>query len=100
MPYGLTYPQLKNIRDALQGCEAVQEVILFGARIQGDEHDGEELNLALKGEEISVLTVMDLSESLDQFWFDFKVDLNIYSNIIDPILKDRIDRMGVVFYER
>ena len=100
MPYGLTYPQLKNIRDALDECAAVKEVVLFGNRIQGDSHDGEELNLALKGEGVSVLTVMDLSESLDQFWFDFKVDLNIYNNINDPILKDRIDRMGVVFYER
>lgn len=90
---------LHHIRAAAADLPEIDEVILFGSRAKGTHQQGADVDLAIKGKEITHATVLRLLDSLNEvrpipYFFDV-VDYNSLGN--EP-LREHIDRVGVVLF--
>jgi uncharacterized protein len=98
---GLLDRDLRMIREAANTLPEIRQVILFGSRAKGTQKVGSDVDLAIKGEAVSYDTVLRLAELLNEekplpYFFDV---LN-YNSISEPELKNHIDRVGVVLFEK
>ena len=78
----------------------VEQIILFGSRAKGTNWERSDIDLAVKGFQ-SRVDHLDFKEEVEQIrtllMFDV-VDLNSY--LIDPCLREEIEKDGVVIYEK
>ena len=100
MKYGLKNRDIKYIIESIKTFSAITEVILFGSRAKGNFRNGSDVDMAIKGENITHNTVTRLSYLLNEekplpYYFDI-----VHYEIIDePGLTEHIDRAGIVLYE-
>ncbi len=105
MPFGLEEKTIKQIKAVFHQHERVKEALLFGSRALGTERPGSDIDLALKGENLSADEVLAIkkspliaqegsinqnfrtSHSLLQFLYnpDAFIPLNLYPNPIYPV---------------
>ena len=78
----------------------VEQIILFGSRAKGTNDERSDIDLVVKGFQ-SRVDHLDFKEEVEQIrtllMFDV-VDLNSY--LVDPGLRDEIEKDGVVIYEK
>jgi uncharacterized protein len=100
MPYGLRDSDLGHIIDAISQYEEIIAVVLFGSRAKGNYHPGSDLDLALKGAQITHTTVNRLSECLNEEKpLPYFFDIVHYDTLTDVPLLEQIDRVGIVIFE-
>lgn len=78
----------------------LDEAILYGSRAKGNYRPGSDIDLALKGPALSLTSLNQIANEIDDLLLPFKIDLSIYSQISNASLVEHIDRIGVVFYKR
>jgi uncharacterized protein len=98
---GLLDRDLRLIREAANTLPEIRQIILFGSRAKGTQKTGSDVDLAIKGEAVSYATALRLADLLNEeqplpYFFDV---LN-YHSISEPELKDHIDRVGVILFEK
>lgn len=98
--YGIPTDDLQAILKVFESEEQVQEVILFGSRAKGSFNEGSDIDLALKGSELSLTNLLNLSTALDELFLPYKFDLVIFDRIQEPQLTDHIERVGILLYNR
>ena len=98
--FGLTDPDLATIRRILADQSAVHKAILYGSRAKGNYKPGSDIDLTLLGEGLNLGVLGVIAASLDESPIPYQVDLSLWEQIDNPALRDHIERVGVVFYER
>lgn len=99
--FGLTPEATEWILKCIRMFPEIEEVILFGSRAMGSYKRGSDIDFALKGnfsdpdypERLRIL----LEEGL---YLPYFYDIIDYNKITDPNLKEHIDNVGKVFYEK
>ncbi|GAB3979137.1 nucleotidyltransferase domain-containing protein [Spirosoma terrae] len=94
MPYGLIDNDLARIVDVLAMNGRVEQAVLFGSRAKGTHKPGSDVDIALKGADLTLNDLLALSVALDELWIPLRVDLLLYNRIDEPALLDHIDRVG------
>ncbi len=92
---GLSKEDIEDIVRVIKKSEKVQKAILFGSRAKGTFTNGSDIDLALKGTNLVLNDVLDLSIDLDALNLPYKFDLIIYDRIKEEALKEHINRVGV-----
>ncbi len=97
--HGLIARDLHHICAAAAELPEIDEIVLFGSRAKGTHQQGSDVDLAIKGKEITYTTVLRLLDSLNEvrpipYFFDV-VD---YSSLGDEPLREHIDRVGIVLF--
>jgi len=87
---------LEQIKTAIKTNPKVQEIILFGSRAKGTEHNGSDIDLAIKGADISFKELCGIKVKIDELNLPYSVDIIDYNSISNTELKSHIDRVGVV----
>lgn len=100
MMYGLTDKQLTQIQRVLARTPRLERAILFGSRAKGTNHPGSDVDLALLGESVTLRDRFRLDNELDDLDLPFTFDLLLYDQLTNPALREHIDRVGVMLYER
>ena len=100
MRFGLKENIIEKIQDVFAAFPDVEETILYGSRANGNFKDGSDIDLTLKGDNLNLSVVNDISLMLDDLLLPYTFDLSVYKNIDDPDLSNHIKRVGVVFYKR
>jgi uncharacterized protein len=100
MRYGLSDEIIHKISSVFEKFDRVHQVILYGSRAQGNFKNGSDIDLTLKGNEITVHDLSKIESDIDDLWLPYTIDLSIYDQLEHLELKDHIDRMGVCFYKR
>ncbi len=98
--YGLLNSQLDKVVRLIEQNNKVDKVILFGSRAKGNFQNGSDIDLALKGKNLNLDDVLNLSVDFDQLDLPYKFDIVIYDRIKEPALVEHIDRAGVVLFDR
>lgn len=98
MPFGLTEDQINEIRDVFVANGNIENVLLFGSRAKGNFKPGSDVDLALKGERVTIQDQLDILRKLDELNFPMKFDVIIYNQISDPDVIEHINRIGVSFF--
>ncbi|HOT15951.1 MAG TPA: nucleotidyltransferase domain-containing protein [Bacteroidales bacterium] len=97
---GISDHTLSLILKVVQENPKVSEVILFGSRAKGNFVSGSDIDLALKGNEINLNDILELSVNLDKLNLPYKFDLIIYDRIQESALIEHITRNGICLFRK
>jgi predicted nucleotidyltransferase len=98
--FGLKPSTIEKIRSVFSGHPEVEQVILYGSRAKGNYRPGSDIDLAIRGETVTLSQLMKIEGELDDLLLPYKIDLSLHHKIDSPELLEHIGRVGNVFYEK
>lgn len=97
--FGLLDRDIKYIIEAIKKYPEIEEAIVFGSRAIGNYKKGSDIDLALKGANVTRKTVRRLSDELnEEYPLPYFFDVIDYNSINKEELKEHIDSMGKKIY--
>ncbi|MGZ3784993.1 MAG: nucleotidyltransferase domain-containing protein [Bdellovibrio sp.] len=100
MKWGLDDKVIQELINEFKKVPQVDEVILYGSRVKGTFREGSDIDLTLKGNELSLAILSRIETQLDQLMLPYKIDISLFSNLQNEDLIDHITRVGVVLYKK
>lgn len=92
---GLSDSELQTLRDVFSRFSDISEVILFGSRARGTHRPSSDVDLALKGKNLSIDTLAKLRYILEEETnLPYFFDIVIYDRVENEALKREIDEGG------
>jgi predicted nucleotidyltransferase len=100
MKYGLEQNILQKFQQLFSKYEMIERVILFGSRAKGNHREGSDIDLTIVGENVDATHLLTIQHELDDLLIPYKIDLSVYDLITNEELKDHIQRVGKLFYQK
>jgi len=100
MKFGLEEQVIENIISVLEQYPKVDKAFVFGSRAKGNYRTDSDIDIAIKGNEITTDDIISISVAIETKGVAYKFDLIDYNGIKELALKEHIDRVGVEFYSR
>jgi predicted nucleotidyltransferase len=100
MKYGLKSKTWDQIFECINKHDRIEELILYGSRAKGTQKNASDIDLVLKGEDLTVQDLTRIENDLDDLLLPWKFDISIYHNITNPELLNHIKRVGITIYKR
>lgn len=100
MNHGLSDSTVAEIRGLLARYPGVEKAVLYGSRAKGNYKPGSDIDLTLFGPTLNHRQLADIVDALDDLLLPYGIDLSIFAELNHPELREHIERVGVVFYER
>ena len=98
--FGLRESDLAYIIKTLAQFDEIDKAILFGSRAKGNYSHGSDVDIAIKGT-TDFQTVAKLSYLLNQeSHMPYKFDIVNYTKTKHNTLKEHIDRVGILIYDK
>lgn len=98
--FGLPDATLTAIRRILAGFPAVTKAVLYGSRAKGNYRPGSDIDLSLFGESLDLRILGEIAAQLAESPIPYQVDLSLWALLDHAKLREHIERVGVVFYQR
>ncbi len=98
--FGLKNTDLQYIVDIIKGYPQIDEAIIFGSRALNTHRTGSDIDIALKGRGIELITSTISGVLNEESPLPYFFDLLDYSLIDNDDLKSHIDRVGYQIYKR
>jgi predicted nucleotidyltransferase len=95
--FGLDDNDMKMIRDVLSSYPEIESVILYGSRATGRFKRGSDVDIMLRGKNLSHETLLDIKNDFYESNLPYFFDIVIESNINDK-LKQEIEKTGRLLY--
>lgn len=100
MKYGLKETVIQQICGVLAKHPQVEKAILYGSRAKGNYKNGSDIDLTLRGADLTLHVLYKIMDELDDLLLPYTIDLSIFSHISDPDVIEHIQRVGMTFYEK
>ena len=101
MNFGISDQTFTALLDALQEAHDIDEAILFGSRAMGNFRPGSDIDIAVRGKNLSVRAAADFAALLNEkLPLPYLFDIVHYDTINNADLKEHIDQVGVVIFRR
>ncbi|MBZ0200636.1 MAG: nucleotidyltransferase domain-containing protein [Ignavibacteriaceae bacterium] len=100
MLFGLSEETINKINTVFNEYSSVEKVIIYGSRVKGTNKNGSDIDLTLYGTNLSLHVQQKIEIELDDLMLPYKIDLSIYTKIKNYDLKEHIDRIGKIFYQK
>lgn len=100
MRYGLSEQTIEKICGVLAKHPAIDKAVLYGSRVKGNFKPGSDIDLSLFGAGLTVKELGDIEFELDDLLLPYSIDLLIFDTLNHAKLREHIERLGVVFYQR
>jgi predicted nucleotidyltransferase len=100
MKYGLPAAAIEKICAVFARFPQIEKAVLYGSRAKGNFKPGSDIDLTLLGENLTSAQLGEIAEALDDLLLPYTIDLSVYAELNHAKLREHIDRVGVVFYER
>lgn len=98
--FGLKENDINDITKVLNQFPEVEEAYIFGSRAKGNYKNGSDVDIALKGKQLSYETILELSGILNEdSLMPYRFEILNYHTIKSKELVDHIDRVGVIVYK-
>jgi predicted nucleotidyltransferase len=98
--FGLSQSTIAILHKIFKRYTGLEKVILYGSRAKGNYKTGSDIDLTLVGEALSLDDMMNIKRDLDDSSLPYMVDVSLFHQLDNESLRDHIQRVGVVFYER
>lgn len=98
--FGLSATAVSLINGVFAKYPEVDKAILYGSRAKGNYRNGSDIDLTLFGSVSSYGLLVKILGDLDELLLPYTIDLSFYINIENINLKEHIDRVGIIFYEK
>ena len=100
MRFGLNDIELQALCSVLASMPEVEEAIIYGSRARGTNHIASDIDITLKGNELTYLQLALLDAKIDDLYLPYFVDLSLFSMLKNPDLLESINREGKVLFKR
>lgn len=100
MQFGLDDRELQALCSVLASMPEVEEAIIYGSRARGTNQIASDIDITLKGNELTYLQLALLDARIDDLYLPYFVDLSLFSMLKNPDLLESIDREGKVLFKR
>ena len=100
MKYGLTETALGKICAVFARFPAIEKAVLYGSRAKGNFKTGSDIDLTLYGEALTSDLCSAIASALDDLLLPYTIDLSVFEELNHAKLREHIERVGVLFYER
>ncbi len=101
--FGLSARTISEIHGVLAQHPNVQRAVIYGSRAKGNYKPGSDIDLtlfAVEGQEIDYREVADILDEIDDLLLPYTLDLSAFEQLNHVKLREHIERVGKVFYER
>jgi predicted nucleotidyltransferase len=98
--FGLPMLAVEKIRSVLVLHPLVEKAVLYGSRAMGNHKNGSDIDLTLFGEGLDIRELLEIMAQLDDLLLPYTIDISIFATLSHPDLRDHIQCVGIVFYER
>jgi len=98
--YGLKDETVRQLKSIFNDQQDIEKVVLYGSRAKGDFREGSDIDLTVFGKNLSLKTIYNIDEKIEELLLPYNIDLSIYDQIDNPDLIEHIERVGKTFYER
>lgn len=98
--FGLSSDNINKINLIFNQYPEINEVLIFGSRAKGNYRANSDIDLAIKGTDISLSTLQQIEIKLDELFIPNFIDLVVYEKIENQELKSHINRVGKHFYKK
>ena len=97
--FGLLTSDLNFLIQLFQKFPSIQEVHIFGSRAKGNFKNGSDVDLSIKGEQITFEEINQLDNELNEISnLPYRFDIVHYEKTQSAELKEHIDRVGKVIF--
>ncbi len=100
MAFGLSDTTCATIRAILAGHPAISKAVIYGSRAKGNYTPGSDVDLTLMGDALDFKVLSAVASALDESDIPYTADVSVFDRIDNPALREHIERVGKVFYER
>lgn len=100
MRFGLKERTIEAICGVLAGHPAVEKALLYGSRAKGNFKPASDIDLTLCSSTLTSQELGTLAEELDDLLLPYTIDLSIFDRIENANLREHIERVGLIFYQR
>jgi predicted nucleotidyltransferase len=97
---GLSDATLATVQAILASCPAVETAIVYGSRAKGNFSMGSDIDLTLVGTALTQDMLSHLVGQFEESNLPYQVDLSILRDIDNPSLREHVERVGKVIYQR
>lgn len=97
---GLSATVLAQLQQIWLQFPQIDQVKLYGSRAKGNFTPRSDIDLAIFGENISRHTLAAIALILDDSDIANTVDIQLYSDIKNPLLRNHIDRVGICIFQK
>ena len=77
----------------------VEQVIIYGSRAKGNYRNGSDIDLTLKGNNLTEQILSSIYSELDELNTPYLFDVSIFDQLQSQDLVDHIIRVGQFFYQ-
>ena len=100
MNFGLPPDTIAKINRLFAAYPQVSEAIIYGSRAKGNYRPGSDIDLTLKGEDLTGALLSEIQRGLDELNTPYLFDISVLATLNSPDLQDHINRVGQVFYSK
>lgn len=100
MKYGLPSATVEKICDVFARFPEIEKAVLFGSRAKGNYKNGSDIDLTLYGKLLTHRQCATIATELDDLLLPYTIDLSVFDELNHAKLREHIERVGVVFYQR
>ncbi len=100
MNWGLSEGNIAKIRAILARHPEVEKAVLYGSRAKGNYRHGSDIDLTLFGEGLDWRKCATIAAELDDSSIPYRVDLSVFALLSHVGLREHIERVGVVLFDR
>ncbi len=100
MKYGLTEEIIEKICSVYARFPEIEKAVLYGSRAKGSYKNGSDIDMTLYGAALTPHLRANIAEALDDLLLPYTIDLSLFDELEHAKLREHIERVGEVFYER
>ena len=100
MNHGLPAAAVEKIQGVFSRHPRVAKAVLYGSRAKGNYRKGSDIDLTLHGEQLDFREMVLIENELDDLLLPYMIDLSVFEKLDHAGLREHIERVGLVFYER
>lgn len=98
MEFGLRDMEINALCDVLASVPEVDEAIIYGSRARGTNRVASDIDITLKGNNLTYLQLALLDAKIDDLYLPYFVDLSLFAMLRNEELVESIEREGKVLY--
>lgn len=98
--YGLKGKVWEKLFGCFENYEHIQEVVLYGSRAKGNFKPASDIDLVIKGDQMSERELMRLENDLDDLLLPWKIDISLFHHLTNSDLINHIERVGKSVYKQ
>ena len=100
MEFGLSDNTCATVRAILASHPAIERAVLYVSRAKGNYQPGSDIDLTLMGEALDYPLLSSVASALEESDIPYTVDVSVFDRLDNPALREHIERVGVLFYQR